>query len=100
MCCLEDNGPILEPAATLYNRKKDTGSTTPTSDESIELIIGLAAARPVTYIVVDALDECSPETRGVLLRGLEKVIDDAKTLIKVFVSRREEVDINLHLRAM
>lgn len=102
MCCLEDNGPILEPAVKLYNRKKDKGprSTTPTLDESVDLIINLAAARPVTYIVVDALDECVPETRGALLSGLKKIIDDASTLVKVFVSSREEVDIMLHLRAM
>jgi hypothetical protein len=43
-------------------------------------------------IVVDALDECDSDTRWELVEALESITESA-SLVKVFVSSREEGDL-------
>ncbi|RPB27784.1 hypothetical protein L211DRAFT_778835, partial [Terfezia boudieri ATCC MYA-4762] len=49
-------------------------------------------------VVLDALDECSEEVRGHLLRGLLSVIKKAKRPFKVLISSRHNLDIENYLR--
>ncbi|KAF8427603.1 ankyrin repeat-containing domain protein [Terfezia claveryi] len=49
-------------------------------------------------VVLDALDECSEEVRGHLLRGLLCVIKKAKCPFKVLISSRHNLDIENYLR--
>lgn len=48
-------------------------------------------------IVVDALDECDQNTRWKLVEALESITESA-SLVKVFVSSREEGDLRLSLQ--
>jgi hypothetical protein len=48
-------------------------------------------------IVVDALDECDSHTRWELVEALESITESA-SLVKVFVSSREEGDLRLSLQ--
>jgi predicted transcriptional regulator len=48
-------------------------------------------------IVVDALDECDSDTRWELVEALELITESA-SLVKVFVSSREEGDLRLSLQ--
>ena len=66
--------------------------------ESIELIIDLASRFSATIIVIDALDECETNTRDELLSGLEIIIEKVASLIKIFVSSRNEPDITAYLQ--
>jgi len=49
-------------------------------------------------VVLDALDECSGDVRGHLLRGLLAVIRKAKCPFKVFISSRHSLDIEDYLQ--
>jgi hypothetical protein len=52
---------------------------------------------PQTTIVIDALDESDPTKRGDLLEGLKMIISTSTSLVKVFLSSRDDADITLEL---
>ena len=67
-------------------------------EESVKLITNLTEYYPVTTIVLDALDECNPETRHLVLDALVTILNNSKGLVKIFVSFREECDPVCELR--
>ena len=62
-------------------------------EESYALIIQLAEHYPLTTIIIDALDECDPEIRVDLLETLERVLQESTSLVKIFISSRDDQDI-------
>ena len=52
---------------------------------------------PQTTVIIDAMDECNPTTRLQLLKALENVLQASSSLVKVFVSSRDDQDIVLRL---
>ncbi|KAL2796649.1 hypothetical protein BJX66DRAFT_134296 [Aspergillus keveii] len=64
-----------------------------TMDESQSLIIDLLALHPVATIIVDALDECDIGARGEILDVLTDILQHLSTLVKLFVSSRDDQDI-------
>jgi hypothetical protein len=52
---------------------------------------------PQTTVIIDAMDECDPMTRLELLQALENVLQVSSSLVKVFVSSRDDQDIVLRL---
>jgi hypothetical protein len=68
--------------------------------------VNLLESNPAT-IIIDALDECDPARRHELLTGLDNIIQQSASLVKVFVSSRDDNDIvcqlnhspNLFIRA-
>ncbi|CAG9984003.1 unnamed protein product, partial [Clonostachys byssicola] len=103
------SGPLLKPAIEKYAEKEAHGfaSGPLCLDESKKLILDLLEqynGAPAT-VVIDALDECSSESRGDLLCVLEDLLAASPCLMKIFVSSREDQDIvyklakypNLHL---
>lgn len=44
-------------------------------------------------IIIDALDECNPGTRRHLLEALQSILRKSPTLVKIFVSSRDDQDI-------
>ena len=68
-------------------------------DKARELITALAEYYPVTTIIIDALDECDPEEREMLLDAIESLLQDSSLgLLKVFLSSRDDQDIACQLR--
>jgi hypothetical protein len=67
-------------------------------DESCALIMQLIEQYPLTTIIIDAMDECDPERRCELLEALEQVLRDSSSLVKIFVSSRDDQDIVFCLR--
>jgi hypothetical protein len=67
-------------------------------DESRVLIIQLVEHYPLTTMVIDALDECDPEKRTDLLETLETILRESSSLVKIFVSSRDDQDIVCHLQ--
>ena len=95
MSCLQNEGVILDPVSIVYEaRRKDGFAAGPlTLKESTALIIELSQFRPLTTIVIDALDECNPELRGELFDALTEILQDSNGLVKILVSSRNERDI-------
>ena len=49
-------------------------------------------------IVIDALDECDPDKRHDLLSALDTIITESASLVRVFVSSRDDGDIVCQLK--
>jgi hypothetical protein len=92
--------PLLQPSIDLYDEEEAEGfaSGQPRLDESLKLIMQLIELYPQTTIVLDALDECSPATRLDLLRALEHLLQHSCSLVKIFVSSRNDQDIVMQLK--
>ena len=99
MSCLRPGDALLQPVRKLYDaRKKEGFATGPLgSDECTALILEMTKDRLMTTIVIDALDECDPDKRYVLLEALSRIVTDSTGLIKIFISSRDDGDIVLHL---
>lgn len=99
MACVQPTNVFLDPAREVYQsrRRNDFAAGPLTLAESTSLIIELCSHRYLTTIVIDALDECDPESRFELLDALSTILEDSKELMKIFVSSREGRDIICHL---
>lgn len=60
--------------------------------EAVRLMKEIASERSVTYILLDALDECDGDERGENLKDLEEILQQSSKLIKIFVSSRNDHD--------
>jgi hypothetical protein len=99
---LSVDGPaqsLLQPSIQLYKEKEVQGfaSGSLSIKESCNLIVRLTERSSQTVLVIDALDECSPETRSDLLDALKAIIDASKKTVKIFISSRNDQDIVFHL---
>ena len=96
----ESGGPILAPTLQIYSHREIEGfaSGELSLEESVKLITNHTEYYPVTNIVLDALDECNPETRHLVLKALVTILNKSKGLVKIFVSSREECDPVCELR--
>ena len=93
--------PLSTTTTEHYERRALEGSSRrskPSMEECRQLIVKLTEQYPLTTIVVDALDECDVETRGDLVEALETILADSASLVKVFVTSREEGDLRFLLQ--
>ncbi|KAJ9196266.1 hypothetical protein DTO164E3_6322 [Paecilomyces variotii] len=95
-----DEKSLLEPAIQKYKERQRTGfSKGPLDlDETRALIIELLAYYPVATIILDALDECTLESREELLDTIDYIVQESPTLVKIFVSSRDDQDIASQLQ--
>lgn len=100
LSCAELGLPLLPPVIEKYEKKGQGFSSQGLQiEESRELITKLIEHYPVTTIVIDALDECNPEKREMLLDAIESLLQDSSLgLLKVFLSSRDDQDIACTLR--
>ena len=68
------------------------------SDESTEALIQLVDLYPSVTFITDALDEVNHLDRLELFDRLERIVDESQSLIKIFISSRENIDIELRLQ--
>ena len=100
LSCTEPGLPLLSPVIEIYERKGQGFSSQGLQiEESRDLITRLIEYYPMTTIVIDALDECDPEKRELLLDTIESLLQDSSLgLLKVFLSSRDDQDISCTLR--
>ena len=60
--------------------------------DCLKLILDTTAANPAT-IVIDAVDEIQPSSRHVLLSALTKIVQDSLSVVKVFVTSRDDSNV-------
>jgi hypothetical protein len=86
--------PLHQSLEKHFERRRVAGEIS--SDEAIEIIIDTIQKRPLTYIIVDALDECDYQGRDVLIDALKDIVAQSQSLVKVFVtSRTSPADIRI-----
>ena len=88
----------MEPVRELYKSREQNGFAAGplTLEESTALIIELSEGRPLTTIIIDALDECDFSSRGDLVDALSRILQDSCGLVKILVSSRADADIVCH----
>jgi hypothetical protein len=109
LSCLKPGLPIMAPITSRYRAREESnfGLTALSLDECLQLILELGKIYPSIIIVIDALDECCSHTRLDLLEVLDDIIQRSASLVKVFVTSREDSDIvcrletspNLYIKA-
>jgi hypothetical protein len=97
---MQPGDPLLSPAVELYREKEGQGfaSGPLRIDESRELIVQLIEHYPLTLIIIDAFDECDPDKRADLLEALEAILRESSSLVKIFISSRDDQDIVFQLK--
>ena len=100
LSCVEPGLPLLPLVIEKYEKKGQGFSSRGLQiEESCELITKLIEHYPMTTIVIDALDECDPEKRDMLLDAIESLLQNSSLgLLKVFLSSRDDQDIACTLR--
>lgn len=109
LSCLKPGSPIQQPATDCYKKREeeDFAGGKLALTETVDLIIELIKIYGRTTIVIDAIDECNGKTRHQLLSALIKIHIQSTSLVKVFVSSRDDHDIvcmlegfpNIYVRA-
>lgn len=91
-------GPGLQkPTVTAYENKTTNGKFDDGlgTEQCVSLIVELVDLNLQSTIVVDALDECNNDTRHDLFRALRTIIETSTSLVKIFLSSRNDDDIEL-----
>jgi hypothetical protein len=96
---LEPGKPLLQPSIDLYKKAEAEGfaSGQLQVEESRQLVMQLIELYPQTTVIIDALDECDPITRLEFLQALEHILRSSSSLVKIFISSRNDQDIVLEL---
>jgi hypothetical protein len=99
MCLAYPGMNLPTPLLSLYEEREKTGHSSgpPKLKESEDLIVKLSKGVWKTTIIIDALDECNPQTRGGLFNALKRIVSLASN-IKIFVTARNDGDIDEKLR--
>jgi hypothetical protein len=97
---VQPGDPLLSPTIELYRKKEVQGfiSGPLRMDESRKLIVQLIEHYPLTLIIIDAFDECDPDKRADLLEALETILRESSSLVKIFISSRDDQDIVFQLK--
>jgi hypothetical protein len=69
-------------------------------DECKDTIMLLLNEYLQTTIIIDAMDESDPYERGKLLEALKDLITSSNSLVKIFISSRDEGDLKLELEGV
>ncbi|CAI6226816.1 unnamed protein product [Periconia digitata] len=95
LSCLGPGKQLMKPTIDLFEEKEEEGvdSGALYMDESLPLVLQLVEQYPLTTIVIDAMDECSPKKRHEMLKSLKKILQSSTSLVKIFISSRDDQDI-------
>lgn len=97
---LQPGDPLLSPSIEFFKKNEAQAFAfgPPRIGETCELIIQLVEHYPLTLIVIDAFDECDPDKRADLLEALEAILRESSSLVKIFISSRDDQDIVFQLK--
>lgn len=70
-----------------FHKRSSAGEVS--GEEATNIIIDAIKDRPLTFIIVDALDECDRQERDTLVSSLEMILARSTSLVKIFVTSRE-----------
>lgn len=91
---------LLPPIVELYNvQGKGFTSKGPDILQCQKLIASLIEIHGSATIIIDALEECDPDKRQDLLEAFEYILKESAGLVKIFVSSREDQEIECSLRS-
>jgi hypothetical protein len=95
LSCSDADDPVRQPAVLAYRerrRKVRGGKPEKLLEEGTDVILQIVEENPA-IIVIDALDECDPVRRQDLLLSLRRIIRESASVVKIFISSRDDKDI-------
>ena len=102
LSCSNSGLPIRKPVAEEFHKRRKQAQDEGCEPERLSikecerLVLALLEQNPAT-IVIDALDECDPLRRHELLETLDNLIQQSASLVKIFISSRNDNDIECWL---
>jgi Cdc6-like AAA superfamily ATPase len=97
LACPSHGGPILAPVLSKYKDAledlEEISDVIWPFDDAVEALIALCNLYPAVVFIIDASDEVNPMNRLVLLDGLLRIMEESDTLVKIFISSRENMDV-------
>jgi hypothetical protein len=90
---------LPKPVVAEYDKRSQRGHAAGRLEfrECQELMVTLLNSFRRTTVLIDALDESDLTKRGNFLHALKKIIDTSTSLVKIFISSRDDGDIVLRL---
>ena len=96
-----DTGIYSEALEAHKKEQKDPSSRSQLSlTDGLQLLSQLLKHYKHPIIVLDALDECPEETRGLIIEDLRSILDEATHPVKVFIASRHSLDIEDRLQGL
>lgn len=83
--------PVHEALVRLHQEAE--GGTVLDEDQVTDAILQILNERQVTYIFIDALDECDQTHQYELLRSLTRITRECQSCVKICITSRDEPDI-------
>jgi hypothetical protein len=80
-------------------RQKGFSSGKLTFQECAKLILDYVNIYPQTTLVLDALDECNPQTRKQLIEVFDSLVTESSKPVKIFISSRPDRDIKTRFQS-
>lgn len=107
LCSDSANEPIRDPVASTFKQRQEVAESRgqeiePLSlEESTSQIIDVLSLRQdPAFIILDALDECNVDSVHDLLDALERILQEAAGLTKIFLTSRDDGDIRNRLEGI
>ena len=82
---------VYKGLKTRYDTRFEDGDLS--LEDARDIALEIANSRPLTYIVIDALDECDQNQRDQLVETLQFLLSDSSSLVKIFITSREDRDL-------
>ena len=88
---MADSHAVYQGLRKRYDARHQEGELS--LDDARDLALGVTNDRSLTYIIIDALDECEQQQRDQLIETLQALLFNSSSLVKIFVTSREDRDI-------
>lgn len=88
---------LPKPVVEEYDKRVNHSSAPLGFQECHGLLVSLLEIFPQTTIIIDALDESNPVERSRLLEVLTTIMHSSNSVVKIFISSRDDIDIKLKL---
>ena len=82
---------VHQSLRTRYDPRHEEGELS--LDDAGDLALKVTNDRSLTYIIIDALDECEQQQRDKLIETLQALLSNSSSLVKIFITSREDRDI-------
>lgn len=79
--------PLHQTLKDRFDNRRVEGDVS--GDEATEIIVNTIEDRLITYVVIDALDECDRQKRDILIDALKTILTQSNSLVKIFVTSRD-----------
>ncbi|KAF9884807.1 hypothetical protein FE257_001223 [Aspergillus nanangensis] len=76
----------------MYKKNRESGATF-TFHQCKEQILASLDIYQKSTLVIDAMDECNPDSRDELIEALNSLLSESKKPVKIFISSRPDPDI-------